>query len=380
MGIFLVCRMPQPYGGLDLLLGDVHALASLEHFPVFGYEELRLFAWKEIVIAATQQLVPREAQQLLARLVDPLESQALRLLDKEHDGHVFDDLVQKCVDRVQNAFLFDQRLLRALELRSRPPQTAKDLSQTHEPGSRKSDTQPQRQAERPLEIGIGGRDLIVQRTDDLDNAPHIAHLPIRFRASRMLVVTLDAAFLHHIGHGHAHGRTAAIVLEAMDGSTGIERQLAQSLGFEGVFARFRFTPPGKGMLAQQPDVRTGPLLIEAVAQQHGQGCGKRDGTTVQFIVVRGFDGVVSDSVDHFAGVHLTQLANQVQLQVGPLLGHLLVQLARVDMGLIEHPDQSQDAGEEQEHQNDDASFPPQGIPCRSGPIARRRARPRRLRG
>src|SRR5262245_58639158 len=97
---------------------DVYDLAVVQGLAIFLDEELGLRPRPEVVVGLPYERLPRPAEQVFARAIEPHEPQRLALLDKQHQGHVFDDGGQGCVGILE--FLLDAFALFNVGARAEP--------------------------------------------------------------------------------------------------------------------------------------------------------------------------------------------------------------------------------------------------------------------
>src|SRR5262245_41666767 len=84
---------------------DVYDLAVVQGLAIFLDEELGLRPRPEIVVGLPYERLPRPAEQVFARAIEPHEPQRPALLDKQHEGNVFDDCVEERIGILE--FLLD---------------------------------------------------------------------------------------------------------------------------------------------------------------------------------------------------------------------------------------------------------------------------------
>src|SRR5215471_4868178 len=97
---------------------DVYDLAGVQRLTIFFGEELRVRPRPKIVVGLPDERLPRPAKQLFTRAIEPHEPQRRALLDKQHQGNVFDDCVQESVGILE--FLLDAFDLFYVGARAKP--------------------------------------------------------------------------------------------------------------------------------------------------------------------------------------------------------------------------------------------------------------------
>ena len=67
----------------------------VQHLAVLGRKEVRLLLGEKVVIGFAEQFFPRISHQLFAGLVESNEPEGLGILDEDHVGNVFHDVIEK---------------------------------------------------------------------------------------------------------------------------------------------------------------------------------------------------------------------------------------------------------------------------------------------
>jgi hypothetical protein len=97
---------------------NIYDVATVQGLAIFLDEELSLRPRPKIVVGLPYELLPRPPEQVFARAIESHEPQRLALLEKQHEGNVFDDCVKGCVGILE--FLLDAFDLFDVGARAKP--------------------------------------------------------------------------------------------------------------------------------------------------------------------------------------------------------------------------------------------------------------------